>query len=90
MRVARACELCGEIMRVIGKVISGGQTGADMNSKEHEAEMRKKIGLFALADAFSIAGIAAWAASTTHARVEAATKGHGIDPISFSASCLRP
>ena len=38
-------------------------------------------GLFAVAAAFILAGIAVWVASTTHARVEAAIEDHRIDPF---------
>ena len=40
----------------------------------------RKIGLFAVAAAFILAGIGAWAASSSHARVDVAAEANGIDP----------
>ena len=48
--------------------------------KKQKTQMRK-IGLLAVAAAFIVAGIAEWAASTTHARVEAAIEDRRIDPF---------
>jgi len=41
----------------------------------------RKISLFTVAAAFIFAGIGAWAASTTHRRVEAAIEDYRIDPF---------
>ena len=40
----------------------------------------RKIGLFAVAAAFILAGIGAWASSSSQARVEAVAEANGIDP----------
>jgi hypothetical protein len=41
----------------------------------------RKIALFAVPAAVILAGIGAWAVSTTQARVEAAAPGVSIDPL---------
>jgi hypothetical protein len=46
--------------------------------------MRKIIGLFAVAAALLLAGIAGWIASSTHARVNAATDLR-VDPMQIMA-----
>ena len=46
--------------------------------------MRKKISVFAATAALILAGIAGWAASTTHARVDATVTGARIDPIQMT------
>ncbi len=46
----------------------------------------RKISGFAIAAALILAGIAGWAASTTHARVDAAVTGARIDPIGLTTT----
>ena len=55
-------------------------TSKIVNPNEHKTFMLK-IGLFAVATAFILARIGAWAASTTRAGVEAAIEDHRIDPF---------
>ena len=47
-------------------------------------DQMRKIGLFAVAATFILAGIGAWAASTTHARFDAAVEGPRIDPFQIT------
>jgi hypothetical protein len=46
----------------------------------------RKISGFAIAAALVVAGIAGWATSSTHARVDAAATGPRIDPIELTTS----